>query len=334
MMLRPLTTLLLLLFCLPSNAESFHLVLIGSPGETEFVDSFRDWGERLQTTLTKSMAIPSDRITWLVDPGVMANDLIHPITRDTLTTSFEKLAKTLSPEDDLYIYMIGHGSYFGQSAKFHVPGPDLTAPQLGEHLATLPTRRTILLSAFPGSAAFINQLSAPERVICAATKNVSEINAPQFMEFFLQGLEDGSADQNHDERISFFEACRQASQLTASWYIGSNLLATEHAILDDNADGMGTRLTEDESIPREDNTTPDGALAAICFLKDYTFPDSVPQELITTYLQALDDIETVKRSKIDMDEDTYYKTLEALLLKAARANRQIHLKTETLNETS
>ena len=27
------------------------------------------------------------------------------------------------------------------------------------------------------------------------------------MEYFIEGLEGGSADRNHDERISFLEAC-------------------------------------------------------------------------------------------------------------------------------
>lgn len=112
-------------------------------------------------------------------------------------------------------------------------------------------------------------------MVCAASKSVDEKNATEFMEYFIQAIEDGSADQDRDERISLLEACRQAAALTDAYYMGRGLIATEHALIDDNGDGQGTRLAGDlqsgaaaETPAADTNDRRDGALAEQCFLKE------------------------------------------------------------------
>jgi hypothetical protein len=186
----------------------------------------------------------------------------------------------------------------------------------------------VVIDSTSASAGFINALSGPDRIIASATKSVSEVNATEFMRLFIEGLEDGSADRNRDERISVLEACEQAAALTASWYSAESLLATEHSILDDNGDGLGTRLPIDpvlnEALPGEpaaDNV--DGALAAQVFIKDYSFPAGVPQEMIAAYLAALDEVKALRARKGTLAEPDYYAQLEPLLIQAARAHRDI-----------
>jgi hypothetical protein len=125
---------------------------------------------------------------------------------------------------------------------------------------------------------------------------VDEKNATEFMEHFVQGLEDGSADQNRDERISVLEACGQGAVLTAASYLGQGLIQTEHALLDDNGDSLGTRLPIEpddpaKSAPRTPPPPKDGADAGLCFVKDFLFPPSVPKDLIESYRSALNEVE-------------------------------------------
>jgi len=315
---------------LPAPAKSRHVILCGSGGEAEYGPKFREWGTRLRTVLTARFGATPDRVTLLMEPepGNSAPDTAS--TLENIGAVFSGLITSVTAEDDMFVYLIGHGSHLKDESKFQIPGPDLTAAALDAMLAELPARRTIVINGTSASAGFINALSGPNRVIGAATKSAAEVNATEFMRFFIEALEDGSADRDRDERISVLEACEQAAALTASWYASETLIATEHSILDDNGDGLGTRLPIDPMLNEAPPGTPpvsaeqiDGALAAQVYLKDYSFPENAPKELITAYLAALDEVKALRARKGGMGESDYYAQLEALLLKAARANRDI-----------
>jgi hypothetical protein len=304
-------------------AEDVHIILSGSGGEPEYREQFVDWGARLSAALVKHADADRQNIHWLAERVDGKPAVAGDISRDAIAALFESVAAKLTDKDDLYIYIIGHGSSFSRESKFHIPGPDVTAEDFSEYLSNLSVRRTVMLNSTPASAGFINVLSGPNRVICTATKSAGEFNATQFMEHFIQALEDGSADRNHDERVSFEEVCAQAAQLTAGWYTSEGLIATEHAILDDNGDGLGTRLFNPDAVDLEQTELLDGALAARVYLKDFSFPDTVPQDLIDAYLAALNEVDLWKEKKTSLDRTEYYAGLEQRLLSAARLNRDI-----------
>ena len=119
-------------------------------------------------------------------------------------------------------------------------------------------------------------------------------------------------------------------KLTATSYVADSLIATEHSLIDDNGDTLGSRLpigsTPDENErpgPNESKSVLDGAVAARCYIKDFRFAPGVPQTLIDTYTTALDDVSALKKRKEEMETAAYYTELEELLLHAARTNRQI-----------
>lgn len=324
-------TLCIVMISTVARAASYHVLLCGSGGEAEYSEKFRDWGTRLRDTLVMRLGVPSDNVVLLTEPETDSAPTLTTINLESIRTVFAAKSDLLTPADDLFIYFIGHGSYLKNTSKFHVPGADLTADEMDTLLRAIPARRIILLNGTSSSAGFINVLSEEGRVICAATKSVSEVNATEFMGFFIEGLEDGSADRNHDDRISFLEACEQASELTATWYMTEGLIATEHAILDDNGDGLGSRLpieTFDLNAEEDEDNTGgdeflDGSLARQCYIKDYYFHPGVPQELIDTYLSALGEVETLIAEKLKLAQEAYFAKLEELLLKAARSNREI-----------
>lgn len=314
----------------PAQANAQHVILCGSGGEAEYTPKFREWGARLKAVLSKQLGVAPDRVTLLMEPETDAPAAGTATSLENIEALFKRLIATTTSEDDVYVYLIGHGSYLKNESKFQIPGPDLTAAALDAMLAELPARRTVVVAGTSASAGFINALSGPNRVICSATKSTSEINATEFMRFFVEALEDGSADRDRDERISVLEACEQAAALTASWYSSETLIATEHAILDDNGDGLGTRLPVDPTLNEAPPGAPplaaeqiDGALAKEVYLKDYSFPANAPKELIASYLAALDEVKSLRARKGGMADAEYYSQLEALLVKAARANRDI-----------
>lgn len=316
--------------CPDAGAVSYHVVFCGSGGEKVYSERFRDWGTRLRDALVMRLGIPADNVVLLTEPETANAPSYATTNLESIRGVLEAMAEQVTPDDDLFVYFIGHGSYFKNTSKFHIPGADLTAGELDLLLGEISARRIAILNGTSGSAGFINVLSSEDRIICSATKSVSEVNATEFMGFFIEGLEDGSGDRNHDERISFLEACEQAAELTATWYMSEGLLATEHAILDDNGDGLGSRLpieiivttSGDEEVMESDELL-DGRLASLFYIKDYQFHPDVPRDLVDVYLATLDEVEGLKADKLEQSEEAYFTELERLLVKAARANREI-----------
>jgi hypothetical protein len=267
-------------------ASSSHLILCGAGGNGEYETRFLDWGRRLEDVLVRKFHFSEENVELLTERAQEVGGAV--ISLETIRDSFKALSAKV-PENpgafpDLYVYLIGHGSYIRGESKFNIPGPDLTLLELKSLIGNAQARRIIVINGTPSSAGFINKLSGSNRIICTATKSVEEKNATEFMESFISALEDGSADRNRDERISVMEACGRAAELTASWYEENGLLATEHSLIDDNGDALGSRLP----IQNPDvDPSSDGAFAVSTFLRDHSFSPEVPKDLIAQYNAAL-----------------------------------------------
>jgi hypothetical protein len=310
-----------------ARAESYHVILCGSGGEQEFCEKFYDWGTRLEKAIVSRLDVEGSNVFLLTEAQDGDADALVTTSLETIQTVLEIVQEKSTVEDEVYVYFIGHGSYFNSIPRFHIPGPDLTAELFGGLIEDIEARYLVIVNGASSSAAFINTLSGPKRIICTATKSATEYNATEFMGFWVEALEDGSADRDRDERISVYELCQQAAELTDAWYIGNGYISTEHALLDDNGDGLGTRLSWDmvagfdPNDPK--NAERDGALARSCYLKSYSFPEGVPQEWIDDYLKALDGVSALKKRKHELESEAYYGELERLFLDAARANQKI-----------
>jgi len=297
-----------------TQAASYHVIVCGSGGGEPYVERFEEWGQRLQKVLSAQKKHGSDTVTLLTESGNNADGIS---TLDALKKEFRALNQKVSKNDDVFVYLIGHGSYRRNVAKLNIPGEDVSADHFQEWFLRFSAKRIVLINGASTSAPFVNTLSGRGRIICTSTRSVEERNATRFMEFFIQALEDGSADQNRDERISVLEICRQASALTEAWYQGEGYLATEHALLDDNGDGKGTRLVDMSEV------LGDGKRADQCILLNTGVFVSAPLALVDAYQEAIDSVQVLIQQKTSLDSVVYYEQLETRLLEAARINRQI-----------
>ncbi len=66
------------------------------------------------------------------------------------------------------------------------------------------------------------------------------MNITRFGGYFARALADRAADLDKDGQTSLLEAFLAASHRTEEFYKQAGRLATEHALLDDNGDGLGT----------------------------------------------------------------------------------------------
>ncbi|MCZ6633314.1 MAG: hypothetical protein O7G87_07905, partial [bacterium] len=218
--------------CVLANGQAwsapFDLIVCGSGGEVEYQERFVDWGGRLKRVLVEDLGHRSENVRLLTESG---EDADGKSDLSEIRAAFQRLGKQVGERDDLFVYLIGHGSFRRKVAKLNIPGADLSADELDGLLTGVSARRIVVVNGASASAAFINALSGDGRIICTSTKSVDERYATQFMEYFIQALEEESADQNRDDRISVLEACQQAASLTEAWYMGAGLLATEHGLL-------------------------------------------------------------------------------------------------------
>lgn len=309
-------------------AERYAAVFCGSGGTVEFIDKFNDWGNRLHSVLIDDLSFDREKVRFFSADVDQATAIkADYCSLNAVKNYFSSLQETVTSNDELFLFFIGHGSYTAQDIMFHLPGDDIPASELNGWLDEISAKHMVIVNGSSSSAGFINFLSQENRIICTSTKNVSETNAPEYFEFLIQSLKDGSADVNRDERITVFELANQTAQLTQAWYDQNEYIASEHSLIDDNGDGLGTRLIPEDGTTehqRKSNTTPqDGELANQVFIKDFQFPENAPKELIDQYLASLNQVAELKHKKKEMDSADYFQQLESYLIQAASIHQSI-----------
>src|SRR5262249_49838176 len=150
---------------------------------------------------------------------------------NALTTEVSKTA------GELWLVFIGHGTYDGKTAKFNLCGPDISADELAT--AMKPCRRPlVVIQCASASGPFLKALSAPGRVVIAATRSGYEVNVTRFGDFMARAIADPTADLDKDGQTSLLEAFLMAARQVEQSYKDQGRLMTEHALLDDNGDGL------------------------------------------------------------------------------------------------
>ena len=291
-----------------SPAASKVLIVVGAAGDSEYGTNFAR-----QAALWRDVAArgAAEVATIGLDSGP-TNDL-----------ELLRVALTAEPSEGppYWLILIGHGSYDGRQARFNLRGPDISATNLATWLK--PLRRPLaVVNTTSSSAPFINALSGTNRVIVTATRNGAEQNYARFGGYLAQAIGDPAADLDKDGQVSLLEAFLLASRQVAEFYRLENRIATEHALLDDNADGLGTPADWFKGLRAtkraKDHASLDGLLAAqFCLV-----PSPADATLSSEARAKRDQLETAVRElrnrKEKMPEDAYYSALEALLLELAR----------------
>jgi hypothetical protein len=222
----------------PARAQDTHLVVIvGVGGTDEHTTRFHDWGTAVVDAAVEQ-GLAESRIVYLADRPERAEPRrAVRSTRDNVTKAFADLAGRVGPDDEVFVVLIGHGSFDGRKAAFNLPGPDLAAEDYHGLLEKFPTQRIAFVNTASSSGAFVEVLAGPGRTIVAATRTGGERNETRFPEFFVEALTAESADSDRNGRVSVFEAFEFARLRVEAAYKETGHLLTEHATLDDGTEG-------------------------------------------------------------------------------------------------
>ena len=211
---------ILLLMPLVVYAELQAVVVQGLGGNDEYTEQFSEQVEVIGSTMEQLTA--KNNVTVFIENA----------SRKNILEFFSSLNKSMSKDDRLIVFLIGHGSYDGQEYKFNIPGPDLTNDDLLSMLDNNAADNQLLINTSSSSGALLKELRNDSRIIISATKSEGERNAPRFGTFFVDALDNSSADINKNNYISAQEAFEYASREVKDFYESSGQLATEHPQLE------------------------------------------------------------------------------------------------------
>jgi hypothetical protein len=215
---------------LQARAASFYVIVAGLGGEPDYEQRF--------TAAAKDL----DRIFKAADATARVFTLVGPqATAAQLRQALDAVARDAKAEDEFALILIGHGSFDGIEYKFNLVGPDVTAGEIAAMCERIAARRQLVVNTTSASGGSVQALERPGRAVIAATKSGTEKNATVFARYWVEALEDPSADTDKSDSVSAMEAFTYAAKKTAAFYDSQKRLATEHAVFNDAGAGEPVR---------------------------------------------------------------------------------------------
>ena len=291
------------------------IVVVGASGETEFVESFSQQVDSWAKTCTQADA----------RPVVIGRDTSNKTSdHDLLQQALAAEAKEGGAE--LWLVLIGHGTFDGKEAKFNLRGPDLATTELVEWLKPF-HRPLAIIDTTSSSAPFLAKLSGAGRVVVTSTRSGFEQNYARFGKFMAVAVGDPTCDLDKDGQVSLLEAFLSAARQTTEFYKTEGRLATEHALIDDNGDGLGTPADWFRGVRAtkraRDGASLDGTRAHQLHLVRSAAERELPAELRAKRDELEVQVAAMRDAKAKIPEDEYYRRLEKLLLELAAIYRGV-----------
>jgi hypothetical protein len=286
------------------------VVVVGAAGAPEYAPQFHQWSERWREAADTAGA------TFHVVGQADAEDSND---RDRLQTLLAGMSDEANAP--LWLVFIGHGTFDGHTAKFNLRGPDVAAEELAGWIA--PVKRPIaVIQCASASAPFINRLAGENRVVITATKSGDEQNFARFGQYMSAAIADMSADLDKDGQVSLLEAYLTACRQVEEFYDQEARLASEHALLDDNGDGLGTPAAWFKGLRAtqraKDGATLDGTRAHQWHLVASERERNLPAEVRRRRDELELKIASLREEKQRLSEDDYFTRLESLMIELAR----------------
>jgi hypothetical protein len=323
----------------PAADQPTVVVVVGAEGSAEYGPAFSTWADRWVAAAGRGQArvvqigrdapVPGsaetdrDRLRATIAAEVGAGET--PATGVMATKPAATNPAATQPSASaapLWVVLIGHGTSDGREAKFNLRGPDVTDQELAAWLR--PCRRPLaVIDCSSASAPFLNRLSGPGRVVVTATRSGQEVQFSRFGDTLSAALSDPAADLDKDGQTSLLEAFIAASHGVEAFYKSGGRLATEHALLDDTGDGLGTPADWFQGTratrSAKNGVPPDGRRAHQWHLVPSPAERQMPPDRRARRDELELKVQALRDSKASLAEADYYAQLEPLLLDLAKS---------------
>ncbi len=280
------------LFCTTAHAELNVLIIEGLGGEARYAQQFDDE--------TKAIRAASSNLTSAERIHVLSGTAA---TRANITAVLKQFAGSMSKDDRLALYLVGHGSHDGYEYKFNIPGVDLSGRELAKLLDAVKSDSQLVVATGSSSGALVETLKKDTRVIVTATRSGNERNATHFGRLFAESLTDAAVDTDKNGRVTAQEAFDLTTRKVKDFFEAETRLATEHAQL------VGTRAN--------------AFTLAQLGTADEPKATAANAPLLAQREQLGGQLEELRLRKDSLSEDEYLQQLEPLLLQIAELDAQL-----------
>ena len=309
---RPAVIAACLLLASAASAQDTHLLVItGVGGDDEHTQNFHKWASAIVSAAKERGGIAEATITYLGDkPELDAAHIKARSTRDNVQKAFADLATRAKAADEVFIVLIGHGSFDGQKGSFNLAGPDLSADDYAKLLEKITAQRIVFVNTASSSGSFVQPLAGPGRTIVTSTKTGGEKNEPIFAGFFAEAFKDSAADTDRNGKVSVSEAFEYAKAKVVASYQKAGTILTEHATLDDSREGKfaSTLFLESDRARTE---------------KIANVANPELRALLETQQQLNDQVTALRLKKDVIPAAEYEQQMEKLLTELAQKGRAI-----------
>lgn len=231
------------------------LIICGLAGDAEHRRLFGESLEMLYTGLTTYHGFGTEniRILWGEMPtekdpvSVRASRDIA--NRETIAATAEAIRNELQAEDTLWVFVLGHTHFDGRLSWLNLAGTDLNHLEFGRMFAEVNCGEQVFFMTIPCSGYYIKPLAQPGRIVISATEADIEVNETIFPHRLARAIGTpppiADFDMDLDGQFTIFDLYLWIARDIALEYSTAELLATEHALLDDSGDGRGTEVQAD-----------------------------------------------------------------------------------------
>jgi hypothetical protein len=286
------------------------LVVVGAAGTEEYGAAFQKWADQWQAVAEKGNAGFT-----LVGRDTEGKETDH----DRLAAFLGKASRVGAAP--LWIVLMGHGTDDGREARFNLRGPDVTAQELAEWLKPV-TRPVAVVNCASASGPSINLLSGPNRVVITATRSGSESNYVRFGGYMAAAIGDPASDLDGDGQVSLLEAFLTAADGVRGFYRTEARLATEHALLDDNGDKLGSPADWFQGVRAVKRAKNGAAVDGARAHQWHLVPSERERAIPAAVRQRRDELElavaNLRDQKESLGEEEYYARLEKIMVELAR----------------
>lgn len=283
-----------------------HLVVItGVSGEARIGTEWHGMAMALATAATQRLGVPAQQVVVLEQDSTRdAGKVQGRSTKATIERVLGGLARTLGSTDRLLVVVMAHGSSLSGETRVNLPGPDMTPADFARVLAPATAPVIAFVQTGSASAEFTEALAGPRRIVITATKTAREQNETLFPGPMVRAMTTDVADADKDGRVSLLEAFAYASHEVEQVFDKGGLLPTEHAMLEDGAEG---------GLARSFQLAPVGALSSN--------PATAAALVARAEVQAR--IDALRARRGTMIEDAYLAALEPLIVELAERTRAL-----------
>jgi hypothetical protein len=283
-----------------AHADTHVVIVAGLGGEPQYEQRFRNQATALAQAAEKLIG----------DKSQVSVLSAEKADRESVRKQLGTLVANAKRDDQVIIVLVGHGSYDGEDYRFNLPGPDLTASELGSLFDQIQARDQLIVNSTSASGAVIERWKRDNRIVITSTRSGNEKTATRFAQYWLDAVSSSAADTNRDDVVTAAEAFEFANRKVAESFKADVSLATEHARIE----GKGAERFQVARFGNAVLATSDSALSAL-----YTQRVGIERDLAA-----------LKERKQALEADAYYDELEGVLVKLATLQRQIDARQATL----